>query len=104
MTTDGYTMQWVGWNTSFEKGIQHDKVWGWFIMKNGAAWCFWGARSKKLRFKKHPTAESAKKIMRQKENKKYDFVPPADYDTMVKDFLDDVEIWCMSAILEEKVM
>ena len=104
MTTDGYTMQWVGWNNSFKKGVQHDKIWGWFIMKNGRAWCFWGARGSKLRFKQHPNIESAKKVMRQKENNHYDFVPPADYDNLVKDFLDDVEIWCMSAILEEKVM
>lgn len=104
MTTEGYTMQWVGWNTSFEKGVQHDKVWGWFTMKNGTPWCFWGARGKKLRFKKHTSLASVEKVMRQKENKQYDFVPPADYDNMVKDFLDDVEVWCMSAILEEKVM
>lgn len=101
--TDTYTMQWVGWDNSFKKSTQHDKVWGWFTMRNGDAWCFWGARGKKLRFKKHPTVESAKKVMRQKE-KKYKFVPPADYDSLVKDFLNDVEVWCMSAILEEKVM
>ena len=52
---------------------------------------------------KHPTIESVKKIMRQKE-KKYKFIPPADYDTLVSDFLNDVEVWCMTAILEENVM
>lgn len=100
---DTYTMQWVGWNNSFEKGTQHDKVWGWFTMKDGREWCFWGRRGKQLRFKQHPNTESVRKVMRSKE-KKYTFVPAADYDALVKDFLDEVEVWCMTAILEEKVM
>jgi len=93
-------MQWVGWDNS----KNHDKVWGWFIMKNGKAWCFWGARGKKLKFKIHPSHDSAEKVMEQKEKAKYKFVPPSKYDTLVKDFLDDVEVWCMTAIIEEKVM
>lgn len=99
---DTYTMQWVGWDNSFEMSTQHDKVWGWFTMKDGREFCFWGRRGKKLAFKHHPSTESVKKVMRQKE-KKYKFVPPADYDTLVKDFLDEVEVWCMTAIIEEKV-
>jgi len=101
--SDGYTMQWVGWNNTMEKGIDHDKVWGWFTMKDGREWCFWGRRGKQLRFKQHESTEAVRRVMRTKE-KKYTFVPSADYDTLVKDFLDEVEVWCMTAILEEKVM
>lgn len=102
---DTYTMQWVGWDNTYEKGTQtqHDKVWGWFTMKDGREFCFWGRRGKQLAFKQHPTTESAKKVMRQKENKKYNYVPAADYNTLVKDFLDEVELWCCTAILSDTV-
>ena len=50
---DGYTMQWVGWDNTMKKGVDHDKVWGWFTMKDGREFCFWGRRGKQLRFKQH---------------------------------------------------
>ena len=102
--SSGYTIQWVGWNNMFEKGTQHDKIWGWLTMGDGREFCFWGGRGNKIRFKQHSSTDSVRKVMRQKEGKGYKFVPPVDYDVLVKDFLDEVEVWCMTAILEEKVM
>ena len=102
--TDFYKIQWVGWDNSFEHGTQHDKIWGWLTMRDGREFCFWGKRGKKLKFKEHPSTDSIRKKMREKENGSYKFVPSVDYDALVKDFLDEVEVWCMTAILEEKVM
>ena len=99
----GYTMVWVGWDNTMKDGVNHDKIWGWFTMKDGREFCFWGRRGKQLRFKQHPSTASVRAVMKKKESK-YNFVMAADYDTLVKDFLDEVEIWCMTAILEETVM
>ena len=67
--TDSYTMQWVGWNNTMEKGVDHDKVWGWFTMKDGREWCLWGRRGKQLRFKHPPSPESVRKVTNTKDKK-----------------------------------
>lgn len=96
----GYDMKWVGWNNN--KG--HDKVWGWLQMSDDRVYCFWGARGKKLRFKEHSSEYAVELVQHRKEKTGYTYIPQKKYDSLVKDFLDDVEIWCTTAILSDSVM
>ena len=73
-------------------------------MKDGRIYCFWGRRGKKLRFKEHESIQSISITQRQKEKKGYDHIPSTQYNILVKDFLDEVEIWCTTAILTDSVM
>ncbi|KKM27799.1 hypothetical protein LCGC14_1571170, partial [marine sediment metagenome] len=67
-------------------------------------YCFWGRRGKTLSFKIHHSLHELQKTQRQKERKRgYNFVRPENYDRLVKDFLDSVEVYCMTAILSDKV-
>ena len=101
---DVYEIRWVGWDNSFKKGTQHDKVWGWLKMRDGRCYCFWGRRGATLRFKLHTNLPALQKLQNQKGKKGYTFVPASDYDRLVKDFIDDVEFYCMTAILGDTVM
>lgn len=95
-----YEVKWLGWNNEGNS----DKVWGWLEMKDGRKYCFWGRRGKTLQFKQHRHLDRLLKLEKQKETRKdYNFVRPEDYDQLVKDFLDSVEIYCMTAILSDKV-
>ncbi len=95
-----YEVKWLGWNN---KG-NSDKVWGWLEMNDGRRYCFWGRRGKTLSFKIHHSLHELQKTQRQKERKRgYNLVRPENYDRLVKDFLDSVEIHCMTAILSDKV-
>lgn len=99
--TTGYTLTWVGWNN---EGT-HDKVWGHLEMADGRLFAFWGRRGKALRFKQHDDIYDLGVLERSKSSKKgYTYVDPADYNELVEDFISDVEIWCMSAILSDQVM
>lgn len=102
MTTSGYTLHWVGWNNS----ENHDKIWGYLSMNDGRYYCFWGRRGKQLSFKFYNNDEmKIKQKAQEKRNKKgYSTVDPINYDTLVKDFLDEVEIWCATAILADRIM
>ena len=64
---DRYIIHWVGWDNSFTKGTQHDKVWGWLEMRDGRIYNFWGARGKTLRFKSHHSKSSVISVQRVKE-------------------------------------
>lgn len=98
---DTYEIKWVGHNNE----DNHDKIWGWLIMKDRRIFCFWGRRGKKIRFKKHNSWYDAEKIQWQKEERNgYQHVPSHRYDELVKDFLDEVEIWCTTAIISDEVM
>lgn len=101
MNSEQYKIEWVGYNGQ----ENHDKVWGWLIMKDHRIYCFWGRRGKQLRFKQHDSLRSVNCVQKQKQDKKgYLHVPPEQYDCLVKDFLNDVEVWCATAILSENVM
>lgn len=99
-----YEIEWVGWDNSWDGGTQHDKVWGWLSMKDGRFYCFFGRRGKTLRFKEHGDLYAVEKLQRQKDKKGYKFVDPANYDKLVQDFIEEVELYCMSAILADTVM
>ena len=99
-----YEIRWVGWDNSWEDGTQHDKVWGWLRMKDGRLYCFWGRRGKTLRFKEHRDAVALHTLQSQKAKKGYEFVAPTDYNKLVQDFIEEVELYCMSAILADTVM
>ena len=95
-----YKIKWVGWNNEGNS----DKVWGWLEMNDGRKYCFWGRRGKTLQFKHHPHLDRLRNLEIQKEQRKgYKFVRPEDYDQLVKDFLDSVEVYCMTAILSDTV-
>ena len=98
---EGYEIKWVGHN---DQG-NHDKVWGWLQMDDGRIYCFWGRRGKKLRFKLHTSIPNVERVRWEKEDRKgYCIVLPHLYDKLVKDFLQEVEIWCATAILGDEVM
>lgn len=99
-----YEIHWVGWNTSIKDGTQHDKVWGWLKMRDGRLYAFWGRRGKTLRFKQHHDQFALEKLQGQKNKKGYDYVSADQYNKLVKDFIDDVEIYCTTAILADTVM
>lgn len=95
-----YKVEWLGWNN---QGTS-DKIWGWLEMDDGRKYCFWGRRGKALRFKQHHSLYELQKLEDVKERRNgYSFVRPENYDRLVKDFLDQVEIYCMTAILSDKV-
>ena len=94
-----YKVEWLGWNNEGNS----DKVWGWLEMKDGRKYCFWGRRGKTLKFKQHHSYYELEKLERQKEKKGYNFVRSENYNQLVKDFLDTVEIHCMTAILSDTV-
>lgn len=95
-----YEVKWIGWNNEGNS----DKVWGWLEMRDGRKYCFWGWRGKILQFKHHLHIDRLLRLEKQKETRKgYTFVRPEDYNQLVKDFLDLVEIHCMTAILSDKV-
>ena len=96
----GYDINWVGWNNN----DNHDKVWGWLQMSDERVYCFWGRRGKKLRFKEHSSTYRVITVQHRKEKEGYNHIVPTQYDTLVKDFIDEVEIWCTTAILEDSVM
>lgn len=99
-----YKICWVGWDNSFKNGTQHDKVWGRLEMKDGRLYCFWGGRGKALRFKLHTSHHTLTKLQDTKERKGYNFVDSADYNRLVKNFIEQVESYCMMAILGDTVM
>lgn len=95
-----YEIKWLGWNNHNNS----DKIWGWLQMNDGRKYCFWGRRGKTLQFKQHYSFYELKKLENQKEFKKeYKRIFSNDYDRLVKDFLNQVEIYCMTAILSDKV-
>ena len=99
-----YEIKWVGWDNSFEDGTQHDKVWGWLQMRDGRNYCFFGRRGKTLRFKEHKDEYALYKLEIAKAKKGYVLIHPKHYDSLVKDFIDEVEFYCMTAILGDTVM
>jgi len=101
---DVYEIKWVGWDNSFKKGTQHDKVWGWLEMRDGRCFNFWGRRGKSLRFKIHSNRWDLEKLQDGKNRKGYDYIDPKDYDRLVKDFIDEIEFYCMTAILGDTVV
>ena len=95
-----YEVKWLGWNNEGNS----DKVWGWLEMNDGRKYCFWGRRGKTLQFKHHRHLDRLLRLEKQKETRKgYNFIRPEDYDQLVKDFLDSVEVYCMTAILSDTV-
>lgn len=97
---DTYEIRWLGWNNR----TGHDKVWGYLSTRTGKVYAFWGRRGKSLRFKEHSSEDAATKLACEKERKGYKFVAAEDYDDLVQDFVQAVELYCMTAILSETVM
>ena len=97
---DGYQITWLGWNNQDTS----DKVWGHLEMDDGRYYAFWGRRGKTLRFKLHTSYRDLSKLQNSKEKKGYLYVAPQDYNKLVQDFLTELEINCMTAILAETVM
>lgn len=97
----GYILHWVGWNNS----ENHDKIWGYLCMNDGRYYCFWGRRGKQLSFKSYNNDRLLveKKAYEKKTKKGYRTVSSSEYNTLVKDFLDEVEIWCTTAILTDRI-
>lgn len=95
---DGYEIIWLGWDHSGNS----DKVWGYLEMADGRYFAFWGRRGKTLRFKDHDIFAPST-LQRSKERKGYKFVDPVDYNRLVQDFLVELEINCMTAILADTV-
>jgi hypothetical protein len=95
-----YEIKWVGWNNT--EG--HDKVWGFLKLADGRYFSFWGARGKKLSFKSYPTEYSVKtQALKKMNDRGYKTVNANQYDELVQDFINDVEIWCATAILAGSV-
>ena len=105
MGTD-YSIEWLGWN-NFDTS---DKIWGYLRLADGRYFAFWGRRGKTLKFKNHgKDFNSVSKLQWSKANaskpeKKYHHVDAKDYDRLVKDFIVELEINCMTAILSDTVM
>ncbi len=95
---DGYQIIWLDWNTEDTS----DKVWGYLEMDDGRYFAFWGRRGKTLQFKDHGILAPST-LQRSKERKGYKFVNPNDYDRLVQDFLVELELNCMTAILLDSV-
>ena len=99
-----YKIVWIGWNY---EGTS-DKVWGYLQMADGRYFSFWGRRGKTLRFKDFGNDHySVQKLSTAKANakpeKRYNFVDPVDYNRLVKDFVEELELHCMAAILSDTV-
>lgn len=95
--------EFIGWYKSTDPdGSKHDKVWTAF--KAGNAWyAGWGARDKKLSFKKHDSLHSLRTVTRQKQNKGYEQVDPFKLFVIFPDFEETVDKMLMIAALSNKV-
>jgi len=98
---DGYQIIWLGWDHSGNS----DKIWGYLCMVDGRFFAFWGRRGKTLQFKNHGVdgGISLIRLRTTKEKKGYNFVDPIDYNRLVQDFLEELELNCMTAILSDKI-
>ncbi len=91
----GYKINYFGWNN--EPG--HDKVWGYVTIGEGTTaelYNFWGARGKKLAFKKHESdfyaVDELRRLASKKTAKGYREVPNNDIETLVPEFFEQFEI------------
>lgn len=99
--SNSYSIKWIGWN---QNGV-HDKIWGWLEINQGNRFlAFWGRRGKTLRFKEHGYISDLGKLQEQKNKKGYTEVPKNEYNKLCNEFSQELEIYCMTAILSDKVM
>ena len=100
----GYKINYFGWNN--EPG--HDKVWGYLTIGEGVTaelFNFWGARGKKLSFKKHETnyfsVDELRRLAQKKTGKGYREIPTGDIETVVEGFHEQLELQLTLAKLFE---
>jgi len=92
----------IGWCKETDRdGSKHDKVWTAFKAGN-TYYAGWGARGKKLAFKKHNDKYSLEAVMRNKK-KTYNEVDSFQLFSVFPYFKDDVEKYLCFSLLSNKV-
>lgn len=95
--------EYIGWcNTTESDGSKHDKVWTAFEA-GGSYYAGWGARGKKLSFKKHDSLYELNKVRRKKEGGDYKKVDAFQLFAIFPDFEETVDKMLMFATLSNKV-
>lgn len=95
--------EFIGWcNTTESDGSKHDKVWTAFEA-GGSFYAGWGARGKKLSFKKHTSLYALNTVKRQKLQKGYNPVDAFQLFAIFPDFEETVDKMLMFATLSNKV-
>ena len=92
----------IGWCNKTKNGVKSDKVWTAF-RAGGNYYAGWGARDKSIRFKKHDSWDSLKKVQRSKE-KEYDEVDQFQLFSIFPYFEDEVASKLTFDIMANKVM
>lgn len=93
----------IGWcKGTGRDGVQHDKVWTAFKVGD-VYYAGWGARDKKIRFKKHASKRSLETLMRNKK-KTYDEVDSFRLFTIFPYFKEDVEKHLTFDLMANRVM
>jgi hypothetical protein len=93
----------IGWcKGTGRDGVQHDKVWTAFSVGD-KYYAGWGARGKKIRFKKHDGLWELDTVIRSKR-KKYDEVDNFKLFTIFPYFKEDVQKYLSFDILTDRVM
>jgi len=89
-----YEINYFGWNHT----DGHDKVWGYVTIGDGVGaelYNFWGARGKKLSFKKYPSNYDSvielKKLAQKKSDKGYREISVMKIETVVDGFIETFE-------------
>jgi len=97
----GIDFLFIGWVKEIKNGVDSDKVWTAFET-NGTYYAGWGARGKKISFKKHTSKYSLEDVMRKKK-KDYAEVDAFQLFTIFPYFTDDVSKYLMIDLLMNKV-
>lgn len=92
----------IGWCKQVKKGVTSDKVWTAFRVGDAYYAC-WGARGKKIRFKKHVNRRELETVMRSKR-KDYNEVEAFQLFTIFPYYKDDVEKYLTYSKLTNTVM
>jgi hypothetical protein len=98
----------IGWcNKTDKDGSKHDKVWTAFKVGN-SYYAGWGARGKKLSFKKHDSKWSLIKVRRSKDkghnsSNDYSEVDSFQLFSVFPFFKDEVEKYLTYAVLANKI-
>lgn len=92
-----YDLVWMGYNPK----PNYNRVWGYLIMKDKRCFVFWGVRGKKLDFKYHRWDFQIASIREKMIRKGFKETTPEEYEKICPNFLEDLEIWCTTAILAD---
>ncbi len=92
----------IGWCKETKNNVVSDKVWTAFTVGR-TAYAGWGRRGKAIRFKKHESVHSLRKLIR-KKRQSYNEVDAFQLFSIFPHFKDDVEKYLSFSIIANKVM